>query len=218
MICVSVGNINYSGLIDLLNEEDLVEIRLDMNSFSDDELSSIFSSPADTIATYRPGSLTEKERIRKLGKCIESGASYVDLELEAGENTFRNISEMAKKDNCRLIVSYHNHEGTPSSAELKNIYKLCLEKGGDIVKIACNANSVSDNARLLSLYDDEKISEKGGLIVIGMGEIGKVTRLAIPLLGAPFTYASIEKSKETADGQIEKSTLEKIYKLIKDEK
>ena len=44
---------------------------------------------------------------------------------------------------------------------MKNIYKLCREKGAAIVKIACISNSPGDSARLLSLYDDEKFSEKG---------------------------------------------------------
>lgn len=218
MICVSVGNINYSDLINLLNGETLVEIRLDMNNFSDDELGLIFSSPADTIATYKPGAITETVRIRKFKKCIEAGASHVDLEFEAGEDTLKSISELAKEHNCKLIISYHNHKLTPSVNELISIYELSREKGADIVKIACNVNSDSDNARLLSLYDREKISAEIPLIVIGMGSKGRTTRVAAPLLGAPFTYASKEKGEETADGQIEKLVLERIYKLIKDEK
>ena len=50
-----------------------------------------------------------------------------------------------------------------------------------------------------------------------MGSKGRITRIAAPLLGSPFTFASISKGKETAEGQIEKDTLERIVRLLKDE-
>ena len=52
------------------------------------------------------------------------------------------------------------------------------------------------------------------LVVIGMGEKGKVTRIAAPILGSPFTYASLSSGKETAAGQLDKINLEKIFKIL----
>ncbi len=217
MICVSIGKINYPDLLFLLNNEQLVEIRLDMNDFSDDEIRTIFSSTAKTIATCRPGTFTETERIEKLKTCIKAGASYVDLELGTDEEYLKELRTLSGENECKIIISCHDQKKTPSISELKKIYESCSEKGADIVKIACNIISGSDNARLLSLYDFEDLSEKIPLIAIGMGEKGKITRLAVPLLGAPFTYASLNDGKETAKGQISKSILKEIYKLITDE-
>ena len=218
MICVSIGKISYPDLLVLLNNEQLVEIRLDLNNFSDDEIRAIFSSKAEIIATCRPGTFTETERIEKLKICIEAGASYADLELETGEEYLKELSTLSGENGCKLIISCHDHEKTPSSSELKRIYRSCSEKGADVIKIVCNIISGSDNARLLSLYDKVDLSEKIPLIAIGMGEKGKITRIAAPLLGAPFTYASSDDGKETAKGQIGKSVLKEIYKLITDEK
>ncbi len=217
MICVSAGNIDFTELTELLRSEKLVEIRLDLNDFSDDELIKIFSSPTKTIATCRPGRFTEEERIRKLKVCIESGASFADIELDTIEISFKQISQLSKKHNCSLIISHHNFENTPQVSELKNIYRSCSEKGADIVKISTIVKDPADNAKLLSLYNNEESPEMSPLIITGMGEKGKITRISAPLMGAPFTYASYEAGKETAEGQIEKSDLEKIYRLIKDE-
>jgi 3-dehydroquinate dehydratase-1 len=49
-----------------------------------------------------------------------------------------------------------------------------------------------------------------------MGDAGKITRIAAPLLGAPFTYASAEDTKKTAPGQIKADKIDAIIKMIKE--
>ena len=70
-------------------------------------------------------------------------------------------------------------------------------------------HSSRDNARLLGLLDDSK-----KIVVIGMGDKGRITRIAAPLLGSPFTFASLSKGKETAPGQIDKEKLEALLRNI----
>ena len=217
MICVSAGNIDLSKLKILLESENLVEIRLDMNNYSDDELIKIFSSQTNTIATCRPGRFTEAERIRKLELCIESGASFVDVEVESTKNSIKHISETAKENNCRIIISYHNNEKTPLVSKLINICRVSAGLGADIIKIATYVNDQSDNAKLLSLYSNKEFSLTLPVIAIGMGKLGKITRIAAPFMGAPFTYASYRAGQETAEGQIGKPELKRIYKIIDDE-
>jgi 3-dehydroquinate dehydratase-1 len=48
-----------------------------------------------------------------------------------------------------------------------------------------------------------------------MGNLGKITRIASLLLGADFTYASIDDSKKTAPGQIDLKKLKEILEMIK---
>lgn len=216
MICVSVGNIGYRELNDLLQSEELAEIRLDLNDFTDKELKKIFSSPAKTIVTCRPGKFTETERIRKLMLCMAAGASYIDIEMETAEESLNDIISTAGKQNCKLIISHHNFEKTPPVSELKETFMSCSEMGADIVKIACQVKSDEDNAILISLYHHEGGGEMPPMIIIGLGKKGRVTRIAAPFLGAPFTYASFQAGRETGDGQINKSSIEKIIKLITD--
>ena len=217
MICVSAGKTKFTDLTELLRTEELIEIRIDMNDFSDQEMKKIFSSPAKTIATCRPGKFSEPERIRKLEIGIESGADFVDLELESKKNSFVQIVRTAKKHNCSIIISHHNFHGTPPVPELKKIFREAADLGADIVKIASRINTPSDNVRLLSLYHLIEDHPAPSLITIGMGEMGKITRVAAPFLGSPFTYASAGKGKETAAGQIEDQDLKKILRILENE-
>jgi 3-dehydroquinate dehydratase-1 len=66
-------------------------------------------------------------------------------------------------------------------------------------------HSARDNARLLGLLDSHS-----KIVVVGMGEKGRITRITAPLLGSPFAFASLSKGKETATGQIDKKTLETL--------
>ena len=48
-----------------------------------------------------------------------------------------------------------------------------------------------------------------------MGQIGQISRLLGPLVGADFTYGSIAKGKESAPGQMTVKELIRIYEMIK---
>lgn len=54
-----------------------------------------------------------------------------------------------------------------------------------------------DNSKILSLY-----KAPGRLVAIGMGELGKISRIVAPFMGAEFTYASLNDEQATAPGQI----------------
>jgi 3-dehydroquinate dehydratase type I len=70
-------------------------------------------------------------------------------------------------------------------------------------------NEPDDLARLVSLY-----SQPGRKVVIGMGEMGRISRVAARYLGAEFTFVSVEVGSETAPGQLSLAELESIFKLI----
>ncbi len=47
-----------------------------------------------------------------------------------------------------------------------------------------------------------------------MGDAGRITRVAAPLLGSEFTFASPGEGRETAPGQMSASQLNAIYKIL----
>jgi 3-dehydroquinate dehydratase-1 len=112
-------------------------------------------------------------------------------------------------------MSYHNYKRTPSRQVLEEIIESCFAAGVDIAKISCQSLSHADTARILSLYDREEVNyENKKIIAVAMGEIGKISRLAALLLGAPFTYASLSQGKETAPGQLSKQSLLEILRWM----
>jgi 3-dehydroquinate dehydratase-1 len=212
MICLSIAESDMAAISNALaaGNYDLAEIRLDQARLSKKEVEKIFTGNGKLIATCRPGAFNEEDRRDMLSWAISAGAAYVDIEVESSDEFKTHLIELARKNNCRIIISYHNYEKTPDERELWQIVDWCFDSGADIAKIACAVNSSQDNARLLSLYNSER-----PLISIGMGRRGAFTRLAGLFMGAPFTYASLAAGKETAEGQINKEQLLELTERIK---
>jgi 3-dehydroquinate dehydratase-1 len=190
------------------------EIRMERMALTKGDIAKIFSQPVLLIATCRPGELRDKKRKEYLAAAIEAGAGYVDIEVESDTVYKKEIMEKARSKGCKVIISFHDYEGTPSTERLSSIVSLCFSEGADIAKVACKANSFVDSARLIGLLGQEEF--KGRVVVVGMGEKGKITRIVAPLLGSPFAFASLREGRETAEGQIEKTRLESIVGLLED--
>ncbi len=211
MICISISESDKSRLLERLEGVEFAEVRLEALSPSLDDVREIFNMPARLIATMRPGRHTDEQRLMVLAAAVKAGAAYVDIEMESSTILREGVLAQARRDGCKVIVSYHNDRETPDMKTLAHIADECFAAGADIAKIACRANSEADAARMLSLLDGER-----PIIAIGMGKAGRVTRVAAPLLGSPFTYASQGAGDETAEGQIEAGLLAKIISEIAD--
>lgn len=204
MICVSLAEKDPDVCIEILKKVEMAEIRIDLAEFSDDSIRKIFSTQNKLIATCRPGKYSQSDRIRKLKLAIGSGATFVDIEYEADEEFKNSLISFAHERECDVIISYHNYEMTPELDELETIMHSCFEMGADMAKLATMVNVNRDNSKILSLY-----KAPGRLVAIGMGELGKISRIVAPFLGAEFTYASLNDENATAPGQISYKRLNK---------
>ena len=140
---------------------------------------------------------------------IDAGAKWVDIEIES-ENFFtREIVSYANLKNCKVIISYHNYKETPDNIILNKIVAEAQSLGADLVKLACQVNEVTDNARLMGLY-----AQKISILSIGMGKLGMITRVAALKMGAPFTFAKGNSTKEAAPGQLSENQLKSILNLL----
>ena len=209
MICVSLANMTFSELLSELRHEQFAEIRLDKMELKPDQVEKIFSQPNRLIATCRPGKFDEETRLALLKKAIESGATYVDIEIEAPQAYLVDLVEVAKSNRCKVIISYHNFDETPEMDELIKITQMCFDFGADIAKVVSTVKNNADRAKILGLYASFK-----NIVAFGMGEMGKITRILAPLMGAEYTYASKNAGNAVAPGQLDKATmLEKIETL-----
>lgn len=216
MICVSYGNNDYSEFLNLLIKYELLELRLDRCAFSVQQICDAVKLKSDIIFSYSCNELNE-DRIEFLHSLIDAGASFIDAGFNPEKEDWVALIEYAKSKGCRVIISYHNFRETLSFDELLSILKRSCSYKPDFVKIACMANSEEDCANILSLYKETKIllTGKAKLVAISMGEMGKINRIAPLFLGAPFTYCSYSKGAETAEGQFDINTMQKIINLIK---
>ena len=205
MFCVSIADVSVSASIKAIKSHDLAEIRLDRMRLSPKDMKKVFSSGKNIIASFRPGRVSDKERLEQLKMAIDNGAAYVDVELDSSSDLKNKIIKYAKSNRCKLIISYHNYDATPPKEKLYKIVDKCKALSPDVIKIACKSNSKRDNARLLSLLDSDV-----DMIVIGMGKEGVITRFLAPRLGAFCTYVSVSEKVRTAEGQLTKKELERL--------
>ncbi|HEX7539055.1 MAG TPA: type I 3-dehydroquinate dehydratase, partial [Syntrophales bacterium] len=92
-------------------------------------------------------------------------------------------------------------------------FKTCRLLGADIVKIVTLANRVEDNLRVLELIP-QALGVGQDIIAFCMGEKGRLSRVAAPLLGSCIGYASLEDGAESAPGQLTAERMKKILRLL----
>ena len=209
MICVSLAEETLDDYLVALEGTGLAEIRLDMTHLTLPEVTRLFSAHSGLIATCRPGPFPDEERKALLLAAIDAGAAYVDIEVDSEKACQREIIARARSRGCKIIVSFHDHEKTPERGVLEATIAECFATGADIAKIACTARSERDNARLLGLLD-----AKRPVVVVAMGARGRIVRIVAPLLGSPFTFASLRSGRETAGGQIDRESLSKLLEIL----
>ena len=210
MICVSVANIEFKELKKIISEFEMIELRLDLLTFSEKEYQYIYNLNIPIIATYRYGKTDDNIRIKHLKDAVVKGAEYIDIEIDASRSFVDAMLEFANRNRCKTILSYHNLEQTPSLGELNSKISDFHKLSADYLKIATQANNLEDVSRILSLYEKNR-----NIIAFNMGEIGKISRLASLLLGADFTYASLSNHKATAGGQLTYKELKRLLEIIK---
>jgi 3-dehydroquinate dehydratase type I len=193
----------------MARKEDFVEFRFDLLSLSLEEVKEVVAAANSCIVTCRPGKMKESDRREILLTGILSGADYVDIEVESDPALIKEVSKSARAQGTDIIISYHNFEGTPSPGVLEQIVNDCRELGADVVKIASQVNQAEDLQTLFKLYRPDL-----RMVIIGMGELGIMSRVAALQLGAEFTFAAAETGQETAPGQISRDKLQSILKMI----
>jgi len=187
MICVSIAEPQPEvilRILDSLNEGEIAEIRLDQMDLNPEEIQIIFAKSNKLIATCRAGKYADKNRMSQLKAAVEAGAGFIDIEVEADPSYLNELVSFCRNYHCKVIISHHDYQGTPSSIELREIVEHCFNAGADIAKIACMANSNADSSRILALYEDPR-----PVVAIGMGIRGKITRVAAPRSLSPLLRA-----------------------------
>ena len=192
---------------------DLFEVRIDLIGDKWQEVVSQFQKP--WIACNRSASegggwqRNEARRIEKLLQAIELGAEIIDIELRT--KNLDNIVKVIKRE-TKCLLSFHDFEKTPPFDQMKQIVEEQLEAGADICKVITTARSFEDNLSVLQLISEFPSTR---LVSFAMGPLGTLSRILCPLAGGDFTYASIEKGRESAPGQIAVRDLSRIYGIIK---
>ena len=221
MICISVAEPTVESALAVMAraeaEADLFEIRLD--ALEKPAVAPFFTGrKRPLLFTFRAreeGGLREvpvSERLRWLCEAAALGADYVDLELSAGPEAIRELLKASQS--TKLILSYHNFEKTPTENQLKDKVKEMVEMGAALGKVVCMVKRAEEGLRLLELIPWARERWGFSVLAFGMGSLGKWTRVASVLLGAPFGYAAAGLEKATAPGQLTAAQWREALRLL----
>ncbi|ACO03546.1 MULTISPECIES: type I 3-dehydroquinate dehydratase [Persephonella] len=194
---------------------DLIELRIDMfSSTQSDYVKDISRKVKDsgfgiigTVRSVEEGGLKDlkdSERI-ELFEAVSDYADIIDIELRS-ERLHEDLVKLCRDKEKFLLVSYHDFEKTPSEDEIQEI--IDRSSFGDIIKFAFMVKDVEDVGRILSVTHKNRDKK---IVSIGMGDLGKITRVAGFFFGSLITYTYIGES--VAPGQIEVKELIKELKF-----
>jgi len=189
---------------------DMVELRFDLMSPLPTQLGGFSSVHIPKIATLRLASQggrytrSEKDRLAFFQSAMKAGFHLIDLESSSP------LWDRREKElrGAHLICSYHDFERTPSGGAILEMM-VKASSGAAIPKAAFRVNEIKD---LLSIIDAARMFSATGkeFVLIGMGELGEVTRVCADRIGSAFTYASLEKGREAAPGQVDLDSLRRL--------
>lgn len=221
MICIPIVATNLDDAVKDMAEAsrfaDIVELRIDYMKQPD--LKSLLERRTKpVIVTNRPvregGKFegTEEDRLSLLKLAIKLQADYVDVEHDSIQKLRDDTAINTTGNKTRLIVSYHHFKETPGN--LSETYQKLSKSGADIIKIVTFANTITDNITIYRLLQQAKTP----LISFCMGEYGAISRILYKKFGSCLTFASLQKGKESAPGQVNIHELLNVYRVKSQDK
>lgn len=132
---------------------------------------------------------------------------YFDLELRLVE-WFHAMKEPVPWKH--VIASHHNFKETP--ATLLEIYKRMRATPAEILKIATQAQDISDNLSLFIVHQQAQ-RDRRPFIGLAMGEAGVMSRVLSPVWGGWLTFGALRPDEPTAPGQLTAKELRQLYRL-----
>jgi 3-dehydroquinate dehydratase type I len=88
-----------------------------------------------------------------------------------------------------------------------------IQLEADVVKIVSFARAWEDNLTILSLIPYAR-ERRQKIVAFCMGEKGKISRIFSPLLGAAWAYASLNRNKASAPGQLTVGEMREIWEML----
>lgn len=202
MLCVTGAEQRLEQLSRRLDDQrdaPLQEVRLDLLESLDDDVFALLEARSDLVLTCRgsaegggfDGSETERRQV--LGRALDSGPRYLDLELSIPAELRRELYQ--RRGETKLILSWHRFE--PGGLERPELDRLAGEPA-DLLKVALALEDAAQLAPLRRLL----AGQQRPVLRLGMGPAGLLSRALYGAFGSPWTYVSAGRAVATAPGQL----------------
>lgn len=144
---------------------------------------------------------------------IEKAVDIIDVELFMGDEVCRKLCELAHANECIVIISSHDFEGTPGETKIIERLRKMRTLGADIPKIAVMPHNAEDVLTLLSAttHYAEQYAE-GPLITMSMKWLGGISRVSGEIFGSALSFGST--LRVSAPGQLSVADLKYILNVL----
>lgn len=193
IVGVILSRIDFQRAIRMRNPPDLFELRLDGLVRSVKAVrEGIDKLPAPCIITARhpreggENQLSSHARRELLLALLPRGA-WVDIELRSAR-PLAPVLRAAQSKNIRVIISFHDFRGTPTASRLDEIARAAQSLGPEVVKIATRTDTPAQLERLLGFFERQR---GGKVVAMGIGKLGRKSRLELARRGCPLNYAHL---------------------------
>jgi hypothetical protein len=169
LLCISVAEQSLAATLQILEGREMAEIRIDLMypAVSKQDLCTIFGAAKDMpiIVTVREVGGEEgwgelRRELLLLG--IRSGATHVDIEVEAPDAWKAEMIAEARKHSVKVIVSHHNYERTPPTDELTRIIEQCFATVRSYLSLVPSPSpSLSGSLSAVGIWDGTKAEKTG---------------------------------------------------------
>ena len=208
MICISIHQKSRRfALADMLNASrqcDLIEVRLDRFDNAPDIGELLAAKPLPVIMSCRrpqdggDWQGTEEERLALLRQCIVSKVEYVEIEVDVAD-------KIRPFPPTKRVISYTNLNETPEN--IVEVYDECRSRQPDVIKLMTLARTPEEAWPLVQILAKSSVPT----VVVGLGKPGVMLAVLGQKIGAPWTYAALERGMEAYPGQTTVHDLETIY-------
>jgi 3-dehydroquinate dehydratase-1 len=205
IVGVIASSVDLDRAVRMHRPPDLFELRLDrFPAAVVDGLENILPKlGAPLIITARhpqeggAGKLSVQKRRALLTRFL-SRADYVDVELRSAR-AMRSLLALARKKNVCRIISFHSFKSTPSARLLSAKARHAKVHRADIFKVATRTDKPAELGRLLDFITSSGVNLP--VAVMGVGQLGAISRVLLARAGSVLTYASLGAASDI-EGQL----------------
>ena len=205
---------------------DWLELRVDGFQTCPGKLDALVAlAPRPFVVTVRhpaeggaPGATADAAARRRLYEQFMAGPAVAAVDVEVRSlRALAGVVRTARGANLCVVASFHDFHGTPTPGRLHALARRVADAGAHVFKVAATVESPEQLARLLDFMEWGK-TQPVSLAVMGMGRLGRVSRLALAAAGSVLNYGYLGDAGPQVPGQWPAEMLrERIQECAKQE-
>lgn len=204
-VLVAAGGLDDVGALAAADGAHVVELRADLG---DDPtpaavraaLARLRDAGRPVLLTVRAASeggrpLADDRRAAIYADCLAL-ADAVDVEI-ASSALAAEVVPRARAASRLVVLSAHDFAATPAADVLLALVDRAAALGGDVAKLATTVDTL---AQLQTLLETTLAARARGVVTVGMGAFGPLSRVVLPAAGSLLTFGAA--GTPTAPGQL----------------